>query len=510
MTTTVLELRQITKRFPGVLANDRVCLDVREGEVHAVLGENGAGKSTLMNVLYGLLRPDEGEIYVRGKLCPMRSPLDAMAQGIGMVHQNFMLLPNLTVAENVVLGREPRRGPFLRLADAVQEIKQVSAEYGLDVNPEHLVWQLSVGEQQRVEILKVLYRQADILILDEPTAVLSPPEVRALFKILKGIVAHGKSVVLITHKLNEVMELSDRITVLRRGSCQGTVNTRETDERELARMLVGCEVTAPIKHCLEPQTEVVAALNDVWVQGDRGLAAVRGVTLELHAGEIVGVAGVDGNGQSELAEAMAGLRSFTKGKFTLADADITAASPAARIARGVGYVPADRRKRGAALDLSIATNSVTKAHVRAPFSHAGVLQGEQIRQHADQLVRDFDVRCRSIATNAGTLSGGNLQKLIVGREIMDRPKLLIIEQPTRGLDISATSYVQKVLLEARNQGAAILLISADLDEVLLLGDRIIVMYEGAVPFECRSAEIDREEIGLAMAGFRGKNSAAAL
>lgn len=497
----VLEMRAITKRFPGVLANDRVDFALREGEIHVLLGENGAGKTTLMNILYGLIEPDEGEIKINGQTVKIATPTDALAHGVGMVHQHFMLVPNMTVAENVVIGKEPRRGPFLDLEQAAQKIRDFSRDFGLDLDPNRQIWQLSAGEQQRVEIFKALYRGADILILDEPTSVLSPPEIEALFEILKSFTKAGKSIILITHKLNEITSISDRVTVMRRGAVQGTVNTSEINRKQLANMLVGRDVVFPVARGQGTLGAVAASMQNLQVQGDHGKAAVSNFNLEVHGGEIVGIAGVDGNGQSELVEAIVGLRAIKSGRLMISGKDVTQSPAWKRIDAGLKYVPADRKKKGVALDLSIADNAVMKNYRRAPYSERNILKPHVIRQFARSLVEKYDVRCASIDTPVGTLSGGNIQKLLLARESCEDSCLLVAEHPTQGLDVGAIEYVRKVLLDKRDEGAAILLVSADLDEVLELSDRVVVMYEGAAVYECRQEEIDREKIGLAMAGL---------
>jgi general nucleoside transport system ATP-binding protein len=502
--TPILEMRNITKRFPGVLADDRVNFDLRQGEIHALLGENGAGKSTLMNILFGLLQPDQGEIYIRGQLCKIHSPSGALALGVGMVHQHFMLVPTMTVLENVVLGAEPTSGPFLSLEKAAVRIRKLSTSFGLGIDPNRCIWQLSVGEQQRVEILKVLYRGADILILDEPTSVLTATEVEALLGILQSLIEQGKSIVFITHKLKEVMRICHRVTVMRRGAVQGTLFTDQTNEKQLANLLVGRDIVLSELQGKSEDTRVVVSLDKVSVKGDMGKLAVTGFSVDLHAGEILGIAGVDGNGQAELAEAIAGLRKLVSGRINLFEKDITSLSPWKRIDRGIMYIPADRKKRGVAPDLSIEKNSVLKNHRTRPFSLYGILQAEVIRKFARQLVKEYDVRAHSIDTLAGTLSGGNLQKLIVARELSGNPHLLVAEHPTHGLDIGAIEYVRNLLLSERKKGTAILLISSDLDEILALSDRILVMYEGEIVYQCTREEIDREKIGLAMAGFQKK------
>ena len=499
--SNILEMQNITKRFPGVLANDKANFQLKRGEIHVLLGENGAGKTTLMNILYGLLQPDEGEIRINGEAVKIHSPLDALAHGVGMVHQHFMLVPNMTVAQNVAIGKEPRKGPFLDLEQVSSRIRELSQEFGLDLDPDRYIWQLSAGEQQRVEIFKVLYRGADILILDESTSVLSPPEIEALFKILRSFVKAGKSIILITHKLNEVLSISDRVTVMRRGQVQGTVQTDQIDKKQLANMLVGHDVVLPVARQQAVRETVVASLRGVQVQGDYSKPAVSGFDLDIHAGEIVGIAGVDGNGQSELVEAIVGLRKISSGTLTIGGQDLTSSPAWKRIDAGLRYVPADRKRRGVVPDLSIADNSAIKNYRMAPYSKRGVLQPEAIRQFAARLVEEYDIRCESINTQVGTLSGGNMQKLLLAREASENSALLVVEHPTQGLDIGAIEFVRKALLDKRDEGTAILLVSADLDEVLELSDRVVVMYEGAAVQERRHDEIDREEIGLAMAGL---------
>lgn len=499
--SNVLEMCNITKRFPGVLANDGADFKLRQGEVHVLLGENGAGKSTLMNILYGLIQPDTGEIIINGKPAKIHSPVDALSYGVGMVHQNFMLVPTMTVAENVIIGKEPKRGPFLNLEEVALQIRQLSREFGLDLDPDRYIWQLSAGEQQRVEIFKALYRGADILILDEPTSVLSPPEIEALFKIIKSFVKAGKSIILITHKLSEITSISDRVTVMRRGQVQGTVNTSDIDKKQLANMLVGRDVVFPVARQQAAVGEVAASMQNLQVQGDHGKDAVSNFNLELHSGEIVGIAGVDGNGQSELIEAIVGLRAIKSGSLSIGSQDVTHSPAWKRIDAGLKYVPADRKRRGVAPDLTIAENSVMKNYRSAPYSAHGILKPEVIRRYAASLVEKYDIRCSSIDTVVGTLSGGNMQKLLLAREASENSSLLVVEHPTQGLDIGAIESVRKVLLDKRDEGTAILLISADLDEVLELSDRVIVMYEGAAVHQCRQGEIDREKIGLAMAGL---------
>jgi general nucleoside transport system ATP-binding protein len=502
--TIILKMEGITKRFPGVIASDDVDFELHEGEIHALLGENGAGKTTLMNVLYGLYAQDSGEIFVRGKSKRIRSPHHAIEAGIGMVHQHFKLVPNLTVTENIVLGQEIVNGPFLNQKKARQRIVELTNEFGIDVNPDRRIDELSVGERQRVEILKILYRGADILILDEPTAVLTPPEVEPLMNTLKSMVKSGKSIIFISHKLKEVKALTDRTTVLRRGKLIGTVNTADSTEAQLAEMMVGRNVVLRVfrEKQADGDGKIVASLRHVHVTGSHGQMAVKNLDLDLPAGQIVCIAGVDGNGQSELAEALAGIRRVEEGHITLDGEDITRTNVKERLEAGLWYVPADRNHRGAATSLPLNMNAVLKHHRWEPYSKYGVLSNEAISELTNRLITEYDVRCASVSVKAGTLSGGNLQKLIVARETISKPKILLAEQPTRGLDVSAIEFVRKLLLKQREEGAAVLLISADLDEVLALADRIVVMYEGRIVYQCDREDVDMDRLGLAMAGLQ--------
>jgi len=497
---TVVEMRGITKRFPGVVANDRIDFEVRAGEVHALLGENGAGKTTLMNVLYGLYQPDEGEIYIRGHRVTLRSPRDAIALGIGMVHQHFMLIPPLTVAENVVLGLPSSRGPFLDTDRAERRISELAQRYGLKVDPHAYVWQLSVGEQQRVEIIKALYRGASILILDEPTSVLTPPEVRELFSVLRRMAEEGNAVIFITHKLHEVMAVSDRVTVLRDGRVVSTVDTADTSERQLARMMVGREVLFQVSKRPVAKGKVALEVRDLWAMGDRGLPALKGISLSLRQGEILGIAGVAGNGQRELAEVITGLRRATKGKVLIGGKDMTNCPPAAIIGEGVAYIPEERIRRGLIMDFSVAENAILETHNSPPFTDGWFLNRREIDRYVEGLISDYGVKTPSKDAPVRHLSGGNLQRLLLARELSRRPKLLIASQPTRGLDVGATEYIRRRLVEQREKGTAILLISEDLDEVLSLSDRVAVMYEGEIVGIVPEGEADVEEIGMMMAG----------
>ena len=498
----LLELKQITKQFPGVLANDHVNLDLMEGEIHTLLGENGAGKTTLMNILYGLLQPDQGEILIHGRKVTIGSPKAAIKHGIGMVHQHFMLVPTLTVAENIMLGQELVRGPFLNKQAAVEIIKKLTDDYYLDVSPNQKVWQLSVGEQQRVEILKVLYRGADILVLDEPTALLTSQETEALFAILHSLTASGKSVIFISHKLKEVMHISSRISVLRKGKVVGTVKKEDTNDEELACMMVGREVILNVfgERHINPKRTPIASLQGISVTDENGKNILNHLDMDLYSGEILGVAGVDGNGQTELAELIAGLRSQSQGRISIDGQQLISDNPRKRIELGVYYIPADRKNRGAAISLPVRMNAILKNHRTAPFSKRGIINHKAVNEFTNQLIKDYDIRVPSLKQAVDTLSGGNLQKLILGREISGNPRILIAEQPTRGLDVGAIEYVRQMLLKQRDRGSAILLISADLDEIIALSDRIIVLYEGEVTFERENVGIPLDEIGMAMGG----------
>jgi general nucleoside transport system ATP-binding protein len=494
-----VEMRDIVKCFPGVRANSKVCFDVEAGEVHALLGENGAGKSTLMRQLYGLYQPDEGDIIIDGKRLAFRSPADAIKAGIGMIHQHFMLVPTLTVAQNVALGQPSSRAPLLDLKKVTQRIQELSEEYGLKVDPRAYVWQLSVGEQQRVEIMKTLYRGARLIILDEPTAVLTPQEVEDLFSTLRRMVKEGHSLVFISHKLHEVMAISDRVTVLRDGKVIGTRATREVTRSELVRMMVGRELKE-----LEPRPREPGSLRllvtDLHAMGDRGTEALKGINLAVHAGEIVGLAGVSGNGQRELAECLAGMRKVKSGQLRLADADITAASLNERVDAGMAYIPEERMRDGAIREFSVQENIFLHDHASARFTHGIFLSFSRMQAHAAGLVRDFAVKTAGLDAPLKNLSGGNIQKLIMARELSRRPAMLVAAQPTRGVDISSTAYIHQRLLAQRESGTAILLISEDLDEICALSDRIAVMYEGRIIGLVDRGEASVEQLGLMMAG----------
>ncbi|MBV8080393.1 MAG: ABC transporter ATP-binding protein [Actinobacteria bacterium] len=504
---TVLELRGITKVYPGIVADDHVDFDLKRGEVHALLGENGAGKSTLMNILYGLTKPDEGEIVIAGKQKSFTSAKDAIAAGIGMVHQHFMLIPVMTVAENIVLGVEPtREGVFLDEKGAEERVRELSHQFGLAVDPTALVANTTVGQQQRVEILKALYRGAEILILDEPTAVLTPQEAGELFEIVRSLTADGKSVIFISHKLNEVLEIADRITVLRRGKKIDTVPREGATEEGLARMMVGRDVLLRVDKAAARPGEIALDVREVRVVDERGLEKVRGVSFTVRNGEIVAIAGVDGNGQTELIEAITGLRPFT-GTVAVGGRPVEGnATPRRMLDAGIGHIPEDRHRRGLVLEFNLAENLALHDYDREPDSKHGWLYPKRLIARAGRLIREFDIRGGGPLTLARALSGGNQQKVVVAREVERDPTVLIAAQPTRGLDVGAIEYVHRRLVAERDAGHAILLVSLELEEVLSLADRILVMYEGQIVGE-HGAGAGEEEIGLEMLG--GRKAAAA-
>jgi general nucleoside transport system ATP-binding protein len=494
-----VEMRGITKRFPGVLANDGVDFDVRAGEVHALLGENGAGKSTLMRQLYGLYQPNEGQILIDGEPHVFHSPADAIATGIGMIHQHFMLVPTLTVAENVALGLRSSREPLMDLNRVSARIRELAKAYGLKVEPDAYVWQLAVGEQQRVEIVKALYRNASLIILDEPTAVLTPQEVNDLFLTLRRMAEEGHSLIFISHKLHEVLAISTRVTVLRDGRVVGECPTKGATRQELANMMVGRQVK-PLAPLPLHAGEVRLQLDGLRAQGDRGTEVLRGVSLEVRSGEIVGLAGVSGNGQRELAQCLAGLRKVAGGRFHLAGRDLTEASLEERLAAGLAYIPEERMRDGAIKDFTVAENLFLHDHTSPEYTRGMFLRGNQMRGHARALVQKFKVKTPTLETPLKNLSGGNIQKLIMARELSRKPQVLIAAQPTRGVDIGATEYIHQQLLEQRAAGTAILLISEDLDEIQALSDRIAVMYEGRIVGLVDRGTATPEDLGLMMAG----------
>jgi len=497
----IVEMQGIVKRFPGVVANAGVAFDLYDGEVHALLGENGAGKTTLMNILYGLYQPDEGRVTVRGKEVHFSSARDAIEHRLGMVHQHFMLVEPFTVAENIVLGIPSPREPLIEdMTEVCRRIQEVSEQYKLEVSPEAPVWTLSVGEQQRVEILKALYRGAEILILDEPTGVLTPQEVDELLDVLRHMTGEGKSIILISHKLGEVLAVSDRITVLRDGHVVDTVPADGTDRETLARMMVGRDVVMKVSKEPSIPRNVALRLDGLRARNDRGLIAVDGVSLDVRAGEILGIAGVAGNGQAELEEVITGLRKAESGRIEVCGQDVTNAPPRQIGGCGLAHIPSDRYRRGLLPDFSVAENLVLQRVGDRPFTRMHRLNWQAIRHEAQRLVRDFDVRTSSVEASAGKLSGGNAQKMILARELARDPQVLVAAQPTRGLDVSAVEFVHRTLVERRNAGVAILLFSTELDEIMALSDRIAVICGGRIVDILEASEADVDQIGLMMGG----------
>jgi simple sugar transport system ATP-binding protein len=503
----VLELRGITKQFPGVLANDHIDIDLRRGEVHALLGENGAGKSTLMSILYGLYTADSGEVLMNGKPVAISSPKDAITLGIGMVHQHFMLIPVMTVTENIVLANEPvHAGVLLDEKAAERRVEEVARSFKFAVDPHARVESITVGQQQRVEIMKALYRNADIVILDEPTAVLTPQEALELFEILRTLTREGISIIFITHKLNEVLEIADRITVLRRGKKVETIPREGATEDSLARAMVGREVLLRVEKTPATPGDVLLHVEDLQVRDDRGLEAVRGVSFEVRAGEIVGIAGVDGNGQSELIDALTGLRSVADGTITAHGDDLTRASAREALDAGIGHIPEDRHRRGLVLEFNLAENLVLHDYGKEPFSRFGWINPRRWLRWAAGLLREFDVRGGGPTTRGASLSGGNQQKVVIAREVSRDPSVLIAAQPTRGLDVGAIEFVHRRLVEQRDAGKAVLLVSLELDEILSLSDRILVLYEGRIVAEF-PPDVSEEEVGIAMTGAGQREAA---
>jgi ABC-type uncharacterized transport system ATPase subunit len=506
----ILELHGVTKRFPGVLANDHIDLTLNQGEILALLGENGAGKTTLMNILYGLYHPDEGQIVVRGKAVSLHGPQDAIGLGIGMVHQHFMLVPVFTVAENVMLGVEEQRyGLVLDRQSVAKKITEISTQYGLQVNPDRYIKDLGVGIQQRVEIIKLLYRHADILILDEPTAVLTPQEADDLFQVLRNLQAQGKSIVFITHKLREVLAIADRITVLRGGRVIGTAEPAKTNSAELARMMVGREVILTVNKKPAQPGQTRMAVKDLRVLDDRKNLAVDGVSFEVHAGEVLGVAGVQGNGQTELVEALTGLRIPIAGQVSIADHDLSGAAPRTILELGVAHVPEDRQADGLVLSYSVKDNLVLSEYYRPPYARGIVLDEAAIEAAAAARAKQYDVRTPSIYVPVSNLSGGNQQKVIIAREFSRPIKILIAAQPTRGLDVGSIEYIHNRIVEKRDEGTAVLLVSNELDEILSLSDRIAVLYKGKIIDTLPASAATKEGLGLLMAGVHHREELSA-
>ncbi|MEC2076916.1 ABC transporter ATP-binding protein [Metabacillus fastidiosus] len=506
----VIEMLNIRKEFPGIVANDNITLQLKKGEIHALLGENGAGKSTLMNVLFGLYKPEKGEIKVSGKQVNISNPNIANELGIGMVHQHFMLVDTFTVTENIILGTEPTKGGTINIREAEKRVKEISEKYHLAVDPSAKISEISVGMQQRVEILKTLYRGADILIFDEPTAVLTPQEIKELIQIFKTLINEGKSIILITHKLKEIMEVCDRVTVIRKGKGIGTVNVQETNENELASLMVGREVTFKTEKAAANPKHEVLKIEDLVVKDNRNITAVDHLNLSIRAGEIVGIAGVDGNGQTELIEAVTGLRKAESGSIKLNDKEIINLSPRKVTETGIGHIPQDRHKHGLVLDFPIGENMVLQTYYKYPYSNKTVLNFKTIYEKAKKLIEEFDVRTPSITTLARALSGGNQQKAIIGREVDRDPDLLIAAQPTRGLDVGAIEFIHRRLIEQRDKGKAVLLLSFELDEIMNVSDRIAVIYEGKINDIVSPQETSEQELGLLMAGSKRREAGAGL
>lgn len=499
----VVEMLNIRKEFPGVVANDDISLQLKPGEIHALLGENGAGKSTLMSILFGLYTPDRGTIRVRGQKVNITNPNVANSLGIGMVHQHFKLVHNFTVTENIILGMETKKGLVLDIKSAAERVKVLSERYGLNVDPYAKVEDISVGMQQRVEIMKMLYRDAEVLIFDEPTSVLTPQEVQELMGIMRNLIAEGKSIILITHKLKEIKAIADRCTVIRRGKLIGTVDVASTSEEKLAEMMVGRQVSFTVQKKERQPGEVVLDIKNLSVLSSRKVLGLKNVSLQVRAGEILGIAGVDGNGQSELVEAITGMRKVEAGKIFLKGTDITNMPVRERIKAKMAYIPEDRHKHGLILDYSIENNLVLKVYYNEPFSKNGLLNGAAIREHAKRVMEQFDVRSgQGPAASARSLSGGNQQKTIVGREIDHDPDLLIAVQPTRGLDVGAIEYIHRRIVEQRDSGKAVLLVSLELDEILNLSDRIAVINGGEIIDIVDADKVSENEVGLMMAGVK--------
>ncbi|CDQ19684.1 ABC transporter ATP-binding protein [Halobacillus karajensis] len=496
----VIEMLNIRKEFPGIVANNNINLQVKKGEIHALLGENGAGKSTLMNVLFGLYQPEKGEIKVRGKKVNITDPNVANEQGIGMVHQHFMLVDTFTVTENIVLGSEPKKAGTVNLKHAEEQVRELSERYGLNVDPKAKIRDISVGMQQRVEILKTLYRGAEILIFDEPTAVLTPQEIKELIDIMNSLVKEGKSIILITHKLKEIMEVCDRCTVIRKGRGIGTLDVADTNPTELASLMVGREVSFSSEKTKANPEDVFLSVKDLMVKDVRGVEMVKGLNLEVRAGEIVGIAGVDGNGQSELIEAITGLRKSEAGSIHLHNKPITNLTPRKVTQSGVSHIPQDRHKFGLILDFPIGENVVLQSYHGKPYSKKGIMNFKQIYKKAKALISEYDVRTPSAETPARSLSGGNQQKAIIGREVDRSPDLIIAAQPTRGLDVGAIEFIHQKLIEERDKGRAVLLLSFELDEIMNLSDRISVIFDGKIIADVKPEETSEQELGLLMAG----------
>ncbi len=502
MSDYVIEMCNITKRFPGIIANDKINLQLKKGEIHALLGENGAGKSTLMSVLFGLYQPDEGEILINGEKVNITDPNVANDLGIGMVHQHFKLIDNFTVTENIILKEEPMKSfGRIDMDTAIERVRSISKQYGLEVDPMAKIEDLSVGMQQRVEILKMLYRNAEILIFDEPTAVLTPNAIKELIKIMKRLAAEGKSILLITHKLKEIKAAADRCTVLRRGKYIGTINVADADEKSMAEMMVGREVSFQVEKEEAQPKETILSIENISVKNSRGLMAVKNLSLDVRAGEIMCIAGIDGNGQSELVEAITGLRAIEDGQILLKGEDITKMDIRRRTEHGLGHIPQDRHKYGLVLDFTLEENAALQTYYKKPLSEKGIIKFNERKNFSDKLIDEYDIRsAKRSKTVVRDMSGGNQQKAIIAREVFRSPDVLIAAQPTRGLDVGAIEYIHKRLVEQRDSGKAVLLVSLEMEEVLSVSDKIAVMYEGEIVGIVNAKDTDENEIGLMMAG----------
>lgn len=503
----VVEMLNIRKEFPGIVANDNITLTLKKGEIHALLGENGAGKSTLMGVLFGMYQPEQGVVKVHGKEVHITNPNVAYRLGIGMVHQHFKLVDNFTVTENIILGSEPLKGMVLDIDKAAKRIEELSKHYGLNVDPHAKIEEISVGMQQRVEILKMLYREADVLILDEPTAVLTPAEIEELMKIMRNLINEGKSIIIITHKLKEIKAVADRCTVIRRGKGIGTVNVAEASEASLAEMMVGRHVSFKVDKKESTPLEVVLKIDSLSVKNNRKVMGLKDFSLEVRAGEIVGIAGVEGNGQTELIEAITGLRKAESGSIQIDGKEISNLPVRERLEKGMSHIPEDRHKRGLVLDYTLQENMVLQIYNKKPFSKNGILNKKAMKTYTQNILTNFDVRSGEGAVSiARTLSGGNQQKAIIGRELELDPKLLICVQPTRGLDVGSIEYIHKRIVEHRDKGNAVLLVSLELDEILQLSDRIAIVNNGELVGVVNAAETNENEVGLMMAGVAKEKS----
>ena len=499
----VVEMLNIRKEFPGIVANDNVTLQLKKGEVHALLGENGAGKSTLMGMLFGMYQPEAGVIKVKGKEVKISSPNVANDLGIGMVHQHFKLVENFTVTENIILGCEPKKFLTIDIKNAAKRIDELSKTYGLNVDPYSKIEDISVGMQQRVEILKMLYRNAEVLIFDEPTAVLTPQEIDDLIKIMQNLINEGKSIILITHKLKEIKAAADRCTVIRRGKCIGTVDVKTTTEADMAKMMVGRQVSFKVEKKESTPGEEVLRIENLSVKNNKKVLGLKDFSLSVRKGEIVGIAGVEGNGQTELVEAITGMRGVDSGKILFNEKDITRSSIRNRIDEGIAHIPEDRHKRGLILDYTMEDNMVLKVYKNEPFSKSGLINRSKITEYANNIIETFDVRAGEGGKSmARSLSGGNQQKGIIGREVQSNPDLLIAVQPTRGLDVGSIEYIHKRLVEQRDSGKAVLLVSLELDEILNVSDRIAIVNNGELIGIVNASETDENEVGLMMAGIK--------